>query len=201
MVTMLAPQAIGRNLDALDTDDLLAEWRGVLRERGEVTARRDQLAADLARREEEHAGVNAQMRQVWGRPGLTLPAAPQGAAEQRATLAATEAHLVAIAERRGAVGAALARRVAREEAAIATERAACDEDERALGERLARLRELTAPLVAFEGIGVGGDGRLPLQGLTWHLEAGLRSRREQLLQRERRLTSLRRVAAETTAVE
>ena len=106
----------------------------------------------------------------------------------RADLAATEEHLPAIAARRDEVRAALRRRVARYEAALAEEGAAIAREAVAVAERQERLRELWAPLAAFEGVPAGDP---PLAGATREAALGLASRREQLAQRERTLARLR----------
>lgn len=197
MVTTL----IKRNPASLSTEELVAEWRQALRHRGDLLARREQVANGLAQRTGAHAARAARERDLWGpnHPGIALPAPPseRGAREELAT---AERLLADAAAWRGEVGAELRRRLVAEEAAQVAEREELASEERALVERLGRLRALTAPLLDFEGY-PSIDGQLPLQGLTWRLEASVRSRREQIGQRERRLTSLRRVAAETTAVE
>ena len=84
--------------------------------------------------------------------------------------------------RRGALVAALGRRIAEEEGAIAAGRAACDEAARALAGRTARLRELTAPLAEYDGLATEG-GLLPVRGRTWEPDRALEARRRRLGQR------------------
>jgi hypothetical protein len=170
-------------------DELLAALRDTARERDATTARRDRLAADLARRETEQRAALARTRQAWG-PGFDV-AVPPGDREGerlRANLVAAEARLPAIAAWRGEVLDALRRRVAREETTIAEEAAALDRDAATLADRRARLCALWAPLAAFEGLPAGDP---PIAGATQQAALGLRGRREALDRRERALARLR----------
>ena len=170
------------DLDELPGDDLRAALRDVARDRDATAARRDRLAAALARREEEQRAALATTRQVWG-AGFAV-AAPTGDREGerlRADLAATEARLPAIAARRAAVCAALRRRVAREATALAEERAGLDRDAATVAARQVRARELWQPLAAYEGLPTGDP---PIAGATQQLALGLWSRRDQLARRE-----------------
>ncbi len=170
------------DLEHLPADELLGALRDVARDRDATAARRDRLAAALARREEEQRAALATTRQVWG-SGFAI-AAPTGDREGerlRADLAATAARLPAIAARRAAVLDALRRRVAREETARAEEAAAIERDTATVTARQARARELWQPLAAYEGLPTGDP---PIAGATQELALGLWSRRAQLARRE-----------------
>ncbi len=170
------------DLERLSADELLGALRDVARDRDATAARRDRLAAALARREEEQRAALATTRQVWG-AGFAV-AAPTGDREGerlRADLAATEARLPVIAARRAAVCTALRRRVAREETALAEERAVIARDTASVAARQARARELWQPLAAYEGLPTGDP---PIAGATQQLALGLWSRRDQLARRE-----------------
>jgi len=182
MISVTPRPTTASDLDQCPADDLLAALRDVARDRDATTARRDRLAADLARREEEQRAALATTRQVWG-AGFAV-AAPTGDREGerlRADLAATEARLPVIAARRAAVLDALRRRVAREETTLAEHRAEIDRDAATVAARQERARELWQPLAEYEGLPAGDP---PIAGATQQLALGLWSRREQLARRE-----------------
>ena len=77
-------------------------------------------------------------------------------------------------------------------AAIAEESAAIARDAATIEERRAQLRDLWAPLAAFEGLTAGDP---PLTGATHQAALGRASRRNQLAQRERMLARLRAALA------
>lgn len=193
MISVTPRRMEAPDLERLSADELLGALRDVARDRDATTARRDRLAADRARREEEQRAALATTRQVWG-AGFAV-AAPTGDGEGerlRADLAATEARLPAIAARRAAVCDALRRRVAREETALAEHRAAIDRDAATVVARQARARELWQPLAEYEGLPASDP---PLAGATQQLALGLWSRRDQLARRERERARLARALA------
>ena len=170
------------DLDELPGDDLRAALRDVARDRDATTARRDRLAAALARREEEQRAALATTRQVWGAGfDVAPPTGDREGARLRADLAGAEALLPVIAARRAAVCAALRRRDDREETALAEERAGLDRDAATVAARQARARELWQPLAEYEGLPTGDP---PIAGATQQLALGLWSRRDQLARRE-----------------
>ena len=135
----------------LDAEALAAEVRLVRQDREHWGAERQRRATALTEREEEHRAVVANAQAVWGRPGLAVPDESPRVVAAREALAEAERTVAAAEARQTALLAEVRRRVEREEAAIAAERGAVEADERALAERRARLRELTAPLIEFEG--------------------------------------------------
>ncbi len=180
----------------LSLEELAAELREVDRARPALAEERERLAADTARGEEEHHAASAHARRVWGRPDtpLALPAGePAAVARGREEVAALDARLAGLDARRGELRAALRRRAEEERAALDAEGRACDALEREIAGRLARLRELTAPLLAFESY-PAGDGLLPLEGATWRLQQDLDARRRALDGRARTLARVRHLA-------
>jgi len=182
MISVTPRRMEAPDLERLPADELLGALRDVARDRDATTARRDRLAAALARREEEQHGAVVTAQQFWGAGFDVAPPTGDREGERlRADLAATEARLPVIAARRAAVCAALRRRFAREETALAEERAMIARDTASVAARQARARELWQPLAAYEGLPTGDP---PIAGATQQLALGLWSRRDQLARRE-----------------
>ena len=176
--------------EQLTTDQLRAELLAVARDRAYWVEERTRRAELLARREEEHRARVANVTNLWGRSDLGLPAESQRAREARAALDEAERTVPAVEARYAALVAETRRRIEREGTAIAEQRRAIEDDERALGERRQRLRELTAPLIEFEGYG-HADGILGLVGRTYQQAQALHGRRQVLAGREHALGRLR----------
>jgi hypothetical protein len=182
MISVTPRQMAAPDLDRLSADELLGALRDTARERDATIARRDGLAADLARRETEQHAALARATALWGsNADVAAPTGDREGERLRAALAATEARLPVIAAWRAAVCAALRRRIAREETALAEERAMIARDTASVAARQARARELWQPLAAYEGLPTGGP---PIAGATQQLALELWSRRDQLARRE-----------------
>ena len=161
MLTYLGPRSATRDERSSKTADLIGALRASQRERGDVAALCQRLAAGVAQREREHQAALDGARRLWGDTPPQLPSPPIDLGGRREECAAAERQLADLDARIAELRDILRERLAREEAAIAAERAGCEADALALGERLAELRALTAPLLAFEGYPSDG-GLLPL---------------------------------------
>jgi len=182
MIGLRPRQPAAPDLADRAADELLAALRDTARERDATTARRERLAADLARREAEQRAAVARTRQMWGTGfDVAVPPGDREGERWRADLVAAEARLPAIAAWRVEVLDALRRRAGREAAALADDRAGLERDAATLADRQARRRALWGPLAEYEGLPAGDP---PIAGATQELALRLRAGRDQLARRE-----------------
>ena len=110
---------------------------------------RERRAATLASREQEHTARTAQLMAVWG---LVPPALAPELERARASLVEADSRLIELAARLAQLRAGAVRLAASEAAAVERERAACEDLEREIAERREHLRQLVAPVIAYEAL-------------------------------------------------
>ena len=181
--------------DAVPTSPpaLLSALAETARNRQIWAEERQQRAATLASREQEHTARTAQLKAVWG---LVPPAATPELERARASLVEADSRLIELAARLAQLRAGAVRLAASEAAAIEREQQACEDLEKEIAERRERLRQLVEPVIEYEGY-PHTDGVLPLPGgRTAAAVEDLRVRRDRLADRRRVLARLRRASAE-----